>query len=155
MSEWQDHYILFLFPVFFVAIWLLVTAILSVSSGWFRLMARFPDRSEPPLLQLSMQSGSMGWGVNFNNVLRLAACHSGLRVGVLKIFGIFARDFLVPWPEIEVRRYKWLGFDLVELTFGRPKVGMLTVRAGVADKLAAANPKKWPEKTPAKPVSRK
>lgn len=147
MSEWQDHYIFFIFPVFFVALWLFVTAILSVASGWYKLMSRFPDRSETPLLQLSMQSGSMGRGVNFNNILRLASCPSGLRVGVLKLFGVFARDFLVPWNEIQVRRYKWLMFELAELKFGNPEVGKLTLRASVADKLAAAYPKKWPEKS--------
>lgn len=52
------------FPLFFVSLWLAVTTILAVLSGWFRLMARFPNQTVEPLLRIRGQSGSMGLGVS-------------------------------------------------------------------------------------------
>src|SRR4051812_2606582 len=98
----SDATFLSFFPVFFIGLWLLVTTILGVLSGWFELQGRFPDPGERPLLKLGMQSGSMGLGVNFNGVLTLSACPTGLRVAVWRIFGPFERPFVVPWSQIEV-----------------------------------------------------
>ena len=47
------------FPVYFAFLWLGVTMLLGVLSGWFSLMQRYPNREETPLLTLSAQSGSM------------------------------------------------------------------------------------------------
>jgi hypothetical protein len=133
-----------LFPVAFVAMWVAVTWLLGWVSGWYALMERYPDRHETPRLQLSWQSGVMGTiGVNYRNILRLAACPSGLRLGVMKFFGPFARDFLVPWRDIKVKRSRWFWMDVAELSFADN--GKLTVAAAVADRLAAAAGKDWPE----------
>jgi hypothetical protein len=43
----------FLFPVFFVALWLAITVALSYFSGWTALVKAFPDRDETPSLRLS------------------------------------------------------------------------------------------------------
>jgi hypothetical protein len=42
-------YFLIAFPLF----WFVVTLILSVVSGWFRLMERYPNRDEVALLTLT------------------------------------------------------------------------------------------------------
>jgi len=44
------------FPLLFVAMWLLITTILSLVSGWFWLAAKFPNRPEEPLLRLGWHS---------------------------------------------------------------------------------------------------
>jgi hypothetical protein len=133
-----------LFPVLFAAMWFGVTSLLGWMSGWHELMERYPDRHETPKLQLTWQTGVMGaTGVNYKNVLRIAACPSGLRLGVMKLFGPFARDFLVPWREITVKRSRWFWMDVAEFSFGSH--GKLTVRADIADRLAAAAGKDWPE----------
>jgi hypothetical protein len=36
--------------------------------------------------------------------LKLSPCSSGLRLGIVRLFGPFCRDFLVPWDEISVVR---------------------------------------------------
>ncbi len=133
-----------LFPVFFVALWVGVTWLLGWMSGWFALMERYPDKPEKPSLQLTWQTGAMGAGVNYKNILKLGVCRDGLRVGVPKFFGVFARDFLVPWREIKVKRSRWFWTDVAELSFG--DTGRLVVTAATADRLAAAAAKDWPEK---------
>ncbi len=83
------------FLIFFPLLWFAVTMLLSFLSGWFGLMERFPDRTENPLLTLTGQSGSLG-KVSMSRILTLSVCPAGLRIGIMRIFGPFSRDFLVP-----------------------------------------------------------
>lgn len=127
--------------------WLGVTTLLGALSGWYRLMQRFPDRPEPPLLALRNQSGSLGL-VAMNSVLCLSACPSGLRIGIMRIFGPFCRDLFVPWGEIQVsRKSRWFGRTAV-LEFGHGLGASLSIPAHVADRLAVATAGTWPEPGP-------
>jgi hypothetical protein len=142
------------FPFVFVFMWLLTTTILAILAGWFCLMNRYPDRRDPAILTLRWQSGRMGLGVHMNGLLTFGACDSGLRVGMLRIFGIFCRDIFVPWDEISVTRKKgWLVGEQVTLAFG--STGRLTVLASVADRLASVAHQRWPEAAPPPPPAKK
>lgn len=139
--------ILFGFPMLFAVMWLAVTVLIGFMAGWFALMRRYPDRDETALAVLKWQSGRMGrMGARLRGVLTLSVCPSGLRVGMFRLFGPFARDFFVPWSDIEVTRREWFLGRVAELTFGRPAAGMLTIGAGVADELASAAQTRWPER---------
>jgi hypothetical protein len=136
-------YLLLLFPLAFLAFWFFITTLLALLSGWFRLMKRFPDRAEDPILRLSGRSGSMGLGVGLRGVLTLSVCPSGLRVGILRIFGPFSRDFLVPWDEIAITRSKF--WSSTNFRFGNPVAGILSISQSLADQLAGAAEARWPE----------
>ena len=138
------------FPFAFAAFWLLIVTILSAASGWRGLQARFPDRDEDAVATFRMASGVMGAGVSMNNILTLAACRTGLRVSIWRIFGPFDRPFFVPWEQISVRRAGGGFLKRATLTFGSPPAGKLQVSAGLADKLAAAASNRWPERSPAR-----
>lgn len=129
-----------LFPL----LWFAVTMVLSFMSGWFGLMERFPDRSEDPLASLTNQSGSLG-GVSMSRILKLSVCRTGLRVGILRIFGPYSRDFFVPWDEITVTRGDRFFLKVAKLAFGRPPIGNLTLTAKAADRLARTAGSRWPE----------
>ena len=132
-------------PIFFVGIWLFVTGILGLASGWFALAKRYPDRPEAAILTMPYQQGYMGPSVRLNGVLRFSTCPSGLRIGILRLLGPFSRDFFVPWGEIAIaRRDAWLAGSMVDFRFG--STGRLTIPAFIADKLAASVPDVWPEK---------
>src|ERR1700704_783990 len=103
------------FPIFFAVVWLGVTTLLGFLSGWFALMQQYPDRDEKPLLQLNWESGMMGTiGVNMRNVLKIGVCPSGLRIGMLRVFGLFCRDFFVPWRDISVAKKDWFLWPMTE-----------------------------------------
>jgi len=149
MDHWIKQNFAVFFPLFFVGLWLTVTTILAVLSGWFRLTARFPIQTdEQPLLRVGRQSGSMGFGVSMSGVLTLSVCPSGLRVGMMRVFGPFCRDFLVPWQDMSVTRKDVLFRAAARLQFGLPSVGALTIPAHVADRLARAAMGRWPEAGP-------
>jgi hypothetical protein len=133
--------------LFFVAVWLTVTTVLALLSGWFRLMAAYPDQSVEPILRLRGQSGTIG-GVSMRSVLTLSVCPTGLRVGIMRAFGPFCRDFLVPWESIAVVRKKTLFSPVAELQFGKPVIGRLRIPTQAADRMARAAVGHWPEPGP-------
>jgi len=140
---WIEHNFAFIFPAYFVALWLFVTTLLGFLSGWFALAKAFPDREEVPALSLSYQSGSMGLGVHMRGILSLAVCSSGLRVGIMRLFGPFSRSFFVPWSSLSVIRKRMFFMPAARLKFGG--IGSLTISTNTAEKLAFAAGKNWPE----------
>jgi hypothetical protein len=135
-------------PLFIAALWLTITTILSLLSGWFRLAAAYPNSAVEPHLRIRGQSGTMGLGVMMSGILTLSVCPSGLRIGVLRIVGPFCRDFLVPWERIAVARKTTVFSRVVVLRFGNPVVGTLRIAPHVADRLARAAASLWPEVGP-------
>jgi hypothetical protein len=142
------------FFVFFAVMWLIVTTILAVLSGWFRLMEAFPDQPSDPILRLRAQSGRIGPLVSMSGVLTLSVCTAGLRVGMMRLFGPFCRDFLVPWQSIAVVRKSTFFGPVAQLQFGDPAVGELRIAGHVADRLASAAMEHWPEGGSIPPVKR-
>jgi hypothetical protein len=138
-------------PLYFVLafplLWFAVTTILSFLSGWFRLVERYPNRDEIPIVTLANQSGSLGL-VSMRGILKLGVCTSGLRIGIMVIFGPFCPDFLVPWNEITVTRSDRYFWKVAKLSFGQPSNGNLKVFAEVADRMARAAGSRWPERGP-------
>ena len=151
MSELTRQY----FPIFFGLLWLTITTVLGLLSGWFSLMRKFPDRPETSILTLRGQSGSMGpMAVGFGGVLSLGVCSSGLRIGIFRVFGPFCRPFFVPWQEISIKRRSRLWGQTAELRFGIPVIGKLVIPSYVADRLGRTLPDSWPELEPPPPESR-
>lgn len=145
MESEVPTYLWFLIPVLFITffsiMWLGVTSLLGLLSGWFALQRAFPDRiDQQPVLSLRGQTGMMGglafMPVNFKHCIRLDACPAGLRVGVTRLFGPFQKPFFVPWSNVTVRRGKFLFGSHFRLGFGMPEVGGLTLAAGPATRLA-------------------
>lgn len=137
-----------LFPVCFLALWFAVSTLVSWLSGWYALMARYPDRDEQPLLCLRRQSGRMRWWCGMNNILTLSVCPGGLRVGMMRVFGPFSRDFFVPWNELAVTRRTIAVWPVAELRFGEPAVGTISLSADLANRLARGSAGRWPEAGP-------
>src|SRR5438874_1275248 len=131
-----EHNFAILFPLFFVVVWLMATTILALLSGWFKLMAEYPDRSVEPILRLRGQSGTMGPGVSMRGILILSVCPTGLRVGMMRVFGPFCRDLFVPWESIAVIRKTILVWPIAKLQFGNPVVGTLSLSAHTANRIA-------------------
>lgn len=143
-----EHNPAIFFPLAFVALWLTVTTILALLSGWFRLMAEYPDQSIEPVLRLRGQSGTMGLGVGMQGILTLNVCPTGLRIGMMRIFGPFCRDFFVPWESITIIRKTIMFWPIAKLQFGNPVVGTLSISAHAADRIARAANGCWPEVGP-------
>jgi hypothetical protein len=111
-------------------------------------MTRYPNREETELLSLKSLSGSMGLGVGMNRILNISVCPSGLRIGMMRVFGIWCRKFFVPWEEISVNRKNGFFGQSAVFQFGNPSTGRLRIPSYVADRLARASLGRWPEPGP-------
>lgn len=135
----------------FVGFWLFISSRLLTRAGWTQLVAAFPDSGGHPVRTLRGQSGKLG-SVYFNGILTLAVCPAGLRVKISKMFGPFAATFLVPWGAKDVERSQGTfrtGFRrMAAIQLGRPAVRNLAIQDYVADGLAYAAGKDWPERGP-------
>jgi hypothetical protein len=110
-------------------------------------MRRFPDREgEQAISKYSGQSAAMGLA-SMNSILRFEVCASGLRVGMLRVFGPFFRDFFVPWEALSVRRSpsSFLRGRTALLEFGP---GLLKISGHLADQLWRSAAARWPEPGP-------
>jgi hypothetical protein len=129
--------------VLLVLLWLFVSVILGFFSGWYSLMRAFPDRPYEEALAIFKGESGMVGPVSMHGILKLSLCPSGLRVNIVKLFGPFEKDFLVPWKEIAVTRKKMLGWRYAELCFG--VYGKLRISDLLADRLWQTIPQSWPE----------
>lgn len=122
--------------------WLGVTTVLGLTSGWFGLMLAYPNNEETPLFQMKWLSGSMGLGVSLQRILKISVCPSGLRFGISKFFGPFQRDFLVPWDHLSVTRKKHFFMGETATIYFKSK-GSINLPGYVVNKLGRAVPEKW------------
>jgi hypothetical protein len=145
MANQLSPWIMSIFPVFFIGLWLLMTIVFGLMSGWYGLMSRFPNRPETPIRRFKNLSGSMGAGVNMSGILKISVCPSGLRIGIWRIFGPFCRDFFVPWSQLRVIRRNRILWQVAELNFGSSRAGRLKIEGYMANRLARAAAERWPE----------
>jgi hypothetical protein len=140
-----------LFVVFFSAMWLGVTSLLGLMSGWFRLQRAFPDQeAQPAITQLRGVNGLIGRviPVNFKYCLKLDVCPGGLRVSVTRLLGPFQRPFYVPWSSINIERGKMLFSSTYRLHLGSPVISTLTLYHTTAQKLAESGRLRLPDAQP-------
>ena len=137
MHEQSRSLFAYLFPVFFIGMWLGITTILGALSGWFNLQRRYPAGTEKSRLTLRMRSGRMGLGVYMSGLLTLSACPSGLRISVLRMFGPFQRAFTVPWEQIRAEPRTVFFMPSVKLSFGGREFWNLTIDARLWQRLIA------------------
>ena len=133
------------FVVFFVLLWLGVTALLGWLSGWAKIQATFPDRPEVALASLSMQSARMGVGVSFNHCLRLDVCPSGLRIVVPAVLAPGRKPLLVPWQAIRVEEASVLGLTRYRLRFGSGRDEVILSKSSL-DAIARSSPLRAPQR---------
>ena len=89
------------FPLFFVGLWLLVSTILSVMSGWTDLAKRFRSSRRPDGRTLSWQVVSVGF-VPENGVTALVVGRDGLYLSSFLIFRFMRPPLLIPWSEVRL-----------------------------------------------------
>ncbi|MES2056471.1 MAG: hypothetical protein V4564_11080 [Pseudomonadota bacterium] len=140
MNDEPTQLVIFLFPVLFIGMWLMITTMLGAIAGWFTLQQHYPASDQPILLKLRARSGSMGPGVALSGILTLSAGPSGLRVGISRLFGPFQKPFLVPWREIRAEAKTFFFVPMVKLSFGNPTNGTLKIDARTWQRLAAHSP---------------
>jgi hypothetical protein len=133
-----------IFPIYFLSLWLLVGATISIIGGWFSLAKLYRTRVPFNGAKWRMQSGQMRWRVNYNNVLTIGARPEGLYLASMFLFRFMHPPLLVPWSEMKVRRKKGWVFEYVIFTMGHELAIPLRIRARLATKLRESAGTFWP-----------
>jgi hypothetical protein len=146
MQDWiNNHTLAFwaMFTVYFVTLWLGVSAVLSFIGGWATLAKRFRCANPFTGEGLSFQSGRMGM-TNYGRCLTLGASAEGLYLAVMLPFRCCHPPLLIPWNEVSVAPPRGLLFKSVRLGFGRECDIPLRLRPKVVEKLKQAAGEYWP-----------
>jgi hypothetical protein len=141
----QHHSALwFIFPAYFVALWLLVSAVISFIGGWTKLAGAF--RLVKPFVgqQWKGQSGQMRWIAGYGNCLTVGCNTEGLYLATMPLFRFRHPPLLVPWSEISISQRKILFFRFVRFSLGRESGIPLYLRWKLAEKLRRAAGDRWP-----------
>jgi hypothetical protein len=147
MQNWLDQHqnaLWIIIPCYAVALWLLVSAVISYIGGWATLAKRF--RFRPPFLgeKWSGQSGQMRWIAGYGNCLTLGCNQQGLYLAIMPLFRFRHPPLLIPWEEIKIARTRILFFRYVRFGLGRELDIPLYLRVRLADRLKRTAGHHWP-----------
>jgi len=147
MQNWLDQHptaLWVIFPVYFLTLWLLVSAIISYIGGWTTLAKRFRLKQPFAGTRFAWQSGQMRWLTGYGSCLTLGVCPEGLYLATMPLFRFRHPSLLIPWTEVAIVRRRILFFQFVRFGLGRELDIPLYVRESLADRLRRAVGDRWP-----------
>jgi hypothetical protein len=147
----------FAFALFFVALWLAITFLLSYISGW-AFLARYYRTARPfegryERIRAS-QMGPLGPFGGARNALYVGIDPQGLHLRMFILFRINCRDLFIPWAEITVTRGRSFFQDFVEFHFRQAPKIRVRIFGKAGDVIKAVAGSAWPVETPPDTVKR-
>ena|SRR5438270_636050 len=124
----------YLFPFFFIGMFVFVLFILS-KKGWTDLAReyQFEDLFEGERVGITSLVIN---GVNYNNCLLLKYNDQGFYLRPIFIFRLFHKPILIPWKDVKhVREKKIVFVKLKELVIGEPALAIIQMRISTFSKL--------------------
>ena len=138
-SSPQSSCLWVLFPVFFVAMWLFVSFLLSAMGGWRALAEHYTAQSPFQGKRFRFRSAQLGGYVNYGGCLTLGAGPHGLYLAVLPFFRMAHPSLVIPWGDISAREARsWL-FAAIELQFAKAPGASVRLSRGLAQALFDAS----------------
>ena len=124
----------FLFPVFFIGLWIFTLGVLSLISGWKQMEGRYrhPGGFQGDFLRF--QSARMNL-VNFRSVLNLGLNPEGLYMVPMVLFRPFHPPLLIPWEEIVAQPFKRTFYQGYQLQFRSAPGVRLDLYQGTFEKI--------------------
>lgn len=138
-------YFIFLFPVLFACLWISISFVISLCSGWYALATRFARKSEP--YGETRTAGPFSYTIymrfwcHYSSVIRLTAASDGLYPSVMFLFRVGHPPLQIPWSEIRLCRTRWFWRSYVVLTLGNEEQipmrisGRMARNLGITDRI--------------------
>ena len=140
---------IFIFLVFFAALWYITSLLTAQLSGWAILGRRFSSALPFPGQTWRWQSARMRWAANYKGCLTIGADPAGIYLSPLFFFRVGHPPLFIPWMEIALRgRRKILLAEVVELELGREEPIPFMIRGRLADQIRSAAASSWPRPAP-------
>src|SRR5262245_26166109 len=105
------------FPLFFAALWLSISLLLSWIGGWQKLAGSYSANQKITGVRFWMNSAGMRWGVSYRGCVNLGAAPEGLFLSVFPLFRAGHPPLLIPWADISISRVKWIFMETARLEF--------------------------------------
>jgi hypothetical protein len=116
-------------PLFFIGLWLFISAFFAFISGWLSLASHFRAPSRPEGQKVTSQVKQMGM-VPENRVTHLIISDHGLYIYASFLFRFLHPALLIPWNEVRlVREVKTLWWYTYQLDIGQTTTLRVTRRA--------------------------
>jgi len=131
----------------FVALWIVVTWLLSHISGWVALARIYRANREAGGIPVRLRAARMGRNLvgQFRNVLTLWVGSDGLQLRLQFFFRINSPDLFFPWSDVAVTHGRQWFFDYVELKFRQAPEIPLRIYGKSAELVRAAAGDDWPQ----------
>lgn len=147
MQNWLDQHhsaLWFIFPAYFLTLWLLVSTVISFIGGWTTLAKRFRLNKPFDGQRWKGQSGQMRWLAGYGNCLTVGSSPEGLYLATMPLFRFRHPPLLVPWNQVSVSRRRILFFGFVRFGLGHEIDIPLYLRWKLAEKVRYAAGDRWP-----------
>jgi hypothetical protein len=145
MQEWFSQNFGFIFPFYFVGLWVSVTYLVALIGGWRLLAKRFRLQGTFTGEKWHMQSARMRAQTHYGNVLTVGANPEGLLIVPFILFRAWQPALFVPWTEITASNMTQLFFfKSVVLSLGRSEQVPFRIRPKLAARVEAAAGPGWP-----------
>jgi hypothetical protein len=117
--EFLLRYLWLVIVVFVIALWLLVSLLISVMGGWRALSGYYTAETPFPGERIRFCSAQFARYVNYGNCLTLGAGPQGLYVAILPVLRVAHPPLLIPWEDITAREAQTWLFAAIELEFAK------------------------------------
>jgi len=126
--------IAYLFPLFFVAMFVFLLFYLS-KKGWWDLANQYKFEGLFQGERVGIISAGIN-GLNYNNCLVLKYNDEGFYLRPIFIFRLFHKPLLIPWKAIKnIRDKKILFVRLKELVIGEPAIAIMQMKNSTFSKI--------------------
>jgi hypothetical protein len=132
-------YAVFLFPFLVIALWILVTSVVGIMSGWHALARRF--RTDSKTYGETRTAGPFFYSVymrfwgHYSSVIRMTAAQDALYLSVLFLFRAGHPPLRFPWSEIRFGETTSFWKTYIELTLGNEEQIPMRISRRMARKL--------------------
>jgi hypothetical protein len=140
MNENPEPLSIVLFLLFFVGMWLVVTFLLSYTTGWASLTRVY--RATQPFhgerwTPFHAQLGNLGPLGSFGNSLNIGANGEGLHLSVFILFRVNCPPLFIPWIDVFIESKNFAGYRYKEFRFRQVPSVPLRLSEKLGEKIAA------------------
>ena len=113
-----EKFIPYLFPFFFISLWIIVSFVLANIGGWSRLAQYYETQSRFEGKKWSFRGGRMGM-INYNGCLTIGVDDDGLYLAVFPLFRVGHPPLFIPWYDITTSKSRKFFVSYLDFTFAR------------------------------------
>jgi len=131
-----ENIFLFLLPIFFIGLWVVVCFLIAVIGGWSSLAKHYQSQTDFSGKKWHFQSGRLGLS-NYSSCLTIGSNYHGLYLAVFPLFRVGHPPLLIPWSDITTAEHKGWLFSYRDFAFAKVPSIKLRVLRRLGDRITS------------------